>query len=119
MSVYVPVELQRAVRTRCGNRCAYCQTAEDLTTVVFELEHIVPRALGGETILDNLCLACPSCNRFKADRTSAPDLATGEQVPLFHPQRHQWSDDFAWTDDGTRIAALTPPPVGPPWQLSG
>ena len=108
MSVYVPVDLQRAVRARCGNCCAYCHTAEDLTIVIFEFEHILPRALGGETILDNLCLACPTCNRFKADRTSAPDPATGEGVPLFHPQRHRWAEHFAWTEDGTRIVALTP-----------
>ena len=76
---------------RCGNCCAYCHTAEDLTIVVFEFEHIVPRVLGGETILDNLCLACPTCNRFKADRTAAPDPATGEGVPLFHPQRDGWT----------------------------
>lgn len=108
MSVYVPVELQRAVRARYGNCCAYCHTAEDLTIVVFEIEHIVPRALGGETVLDNLCLACPMCNRCKADRTRAVDPATGREVPLFHPHNDDWTNHFAWSEDGTRIVALTP-----------
>ncbi|HPM82749.1 MAG TPA: HNH endonuclease [Candidatus Anammoximicrobium sp.] len=108
MSVYVPVELQRAVRTRFGNCCAYCHTAEDLTIVVFEFEHISPRASGGETVFDNLCLACPTCNRCKADRTAAVDPATGREVPLFHPQQDEWTDHFAWSEDGTRIVALTP-----------
>jgi hypothetical protein len=108
VSVYVPVELQRAVRKQCGNRCAYCRTAEDLTVVVFEIEHIMPRVLGGETVLDNLCLACPTCNRCKADRTAATDPATGQEVSLFQPQCDAWTDHFAWSQDGTRIVALTP-----------
>ena len=108
MSVYVPVELQRSVRARWENCCAYCHTAEALTVVVFEFEHIVPRALGGATVLDNLCLACPTCNRCKADRTGARDPATDQQVPLFHPQHDGWTDHFAWSEDGTRIVALTP-----------
>ena len=108
MSVYVPVELRRAVRARCGNCCAYCHTAEDLTVVVFEFDHIVPRASGGEATLDNLCLACPMCNRCKAERTAAVDPATGREVPLFHPQRDDWTNHFAWSEDGTRIVALTP-----------
>jgi hypothetical protein len=64
--------------------------------------------LGGETVLDNLCLACPTCNRCKADRTAARDPATGHEVPLFHPQHDSWTRHFAWSEDGTRIVALTP-----------
>ena len=108
MSVYVPVEVQRAVRARCGNCCAYCRTAEELTIVVFEFEHVIPRASGGETVFDNLCLACPMCNRCKAYRTTAVDPAIGREVPLFHPQHDDWTNHFAWSEDGARIVALTP-----------
>jgi len=108
LSVYIPIELQRAIRTRWPDCCAYCHTAEALTVVVFEIEHITPRARGGTTSLDNLCLACPTCNRYKADRTIAPDPATGREAPLFHPQRDEWKHHFAWSEDGTRIVALTP-----------
>ena len=107
MSVYVSVELQRAVRERFANCCAYCQTAELLTVTTFEFEHILPRSAGGKTDSDNLCLSCPTWNRFKSDRTVAPDLLTGQDVPLFHPVRDRWADHFAWNEDATTIGALT------------
>ena len=70
MSAYISVELQRQIRDKFSDCCAYCLTAEFLTATTFEFEHIIPRANGGETVFENLCLACPSCNRFKADRKS-------------------------------------------------
>ncbi|HAG84344.1 MAG TPA: hypothetical protein DCL61_25110 [Cyanobacteria bacterium UBA12227] len=69
MSVYLSVELQRRIRARFNNCCAYCRTAEVLTVTTFEFEHIIPRSLGGETIWENLCLACPSCNRISVVTT--------------------------------------------------
>jgi hypothetical protein len=56
MTVYIPAELQRRVRERFANCCAYCQTAEHLTATTFEFEHTLPRSAGGETSLENLCL---------------------------------------------------------------
>src|SRR4029434_6530046 len=63
MSLYVPAALRRHIRARFLDRCAYCLTAEALIAATFEIEHIIPRSAGGETIFDNLCLACPTCNR--------------------------------------------------------
>jgi hypothetical protein len=107
MKVYIPVELQRQVRERFANCCAYCRTAEDLTVVTFEFEHIVPRA-GGETSFGNLCLACPTCNRFKSDFVTAQDPVTQTEEPLFHPQQDRWLDHFSWNNDATVIVGLTP-----------
>lgn len=108
MSVYVPAALRRLVRERSADRCAYCQTAEDLTATHFEVEHIVPRAAGGETVFANLCLACPMCNRFKSDSSSAVDPLTAAVVPLFHPQQQTWSEHFEWSDDATELIGLNP-----------
>ncbi len=108
MSAYVAAALRRAVRERFTDRCAYCRTAEGLTATQFEIEHIVPRAAGGVTGTDNLCLACPMCNRFKSDATTAADPTTGIVVALFHPHRERWPDHFGWAADGTEIAGLTP-----------
>lgn len=108
MSTYVPAELRRQIRQHFANCCAYCRTAEALTVAIFEVEHIVPRSAGGETVLENICLACPTCNRYKASRQSAVDPMTQEQVLLFHPHQQQWGEHFAWSDDGTEIIALTP-----------
>jgi hypothetical protein len=44
MSAYISVELQRKIRTRFADCCAYCRTTEALTATTFEFEHIVPGA---------------------------------------------------------------------------
>jgi hypothetical protein len=35
---------------------------------------------GGETSFENLCLACRSCNEFKADRTEPTWNVNGEDL---------------------------------------
>lgn len=107
MSVYIPGQLQRQVREAFTNRCAYCQTAEDLQVATFEIEHIIPRSLGGDTVFENVCLACPTCNRCKSDRTTSLDPQSGTDVPLFHPQQESWHDHFQWSADATEIVPLT------------
>jgi HNH endonuclease len=106
MSVYIRVELQRKIRDRFSECCAYCQTAEFLTAMTFEFEHIIPLAVGGETTFENLCFACPSCNRYKGDRQTAIDPDSGETVALFHPQEQVWEEHFGWSD-GTEMRGLT------------
>jgi HNH endonuclease len=108
VSAYVSVELQRRIRTHFGYCCAYCRTAEALTATTFEFEHIVPRSGGGATTFENLCLACPSCNRYKTVRQTGFDLATQQDVALFHPHCQSWLDHFAWDADKTLLIGLTP-----------
>jgi hypothetical protein len=108
MKVYIAVELQRQVRERFANCCAYCRTAEVLSVATFDFEHIVPRSVGGATAFDNLCFSCPTCNRYKSDLVSAPDPVTLKEVALFHPQQDRWLEHFAWNEDATQIVGLTP-----------
>lgn len=107
MSAYISVQLQQRVRAAFGDRCAYCQTAEALTVSVFEFDHIIPRSAGGQTTFENLCLACPSCNRYKAAHQTAIDPATEQAVSLFHPQTEKWVDHFAWNADATELEGLS------------
>lgn len=107
MSVYISVELQTKIRSCFGDCCGYCRTAEYLTVSTFEFEHIIPRSAGGETVFENLCLSCPSCNRYKATRQTAIDPNTQEEVKLFHPQQQSWKDHFTWNEDATEIIGLT------------
>jgi hypothetical protein len=100
--------LAERVRERARHRCEYCLTAEWLTGQPGEIDHVVPRAQGGATRFDNLCLACAACNGFKLDRTAGFDPETGQTVPLFNPRAQRWPDHFAWSDDGTHIIGLTP-----------
>ncbi len=108
MSAYIPADLQQKVRFRFANQCAYCRTPEDLTVAIFEFEHIIPRSTGGKTEYENLCLSCPTCNRYKADCTASQDPITRQAVPLFHPHQNNWADHFAWSDDRTELIGLTP-----------
>jgi hypothetical protein len=63
--------------------------------------------LGGETVFENLCLACPSCNRYKADRQNIIDPVTAQTVPLFHPQLQVWKEHFTWNEDANEIVGRT------------
>lgn len=61
-------------------RCQYCgehKHAKDLT-----LDHILPRAQGGESVPHNLVAACVKCNQRKGNRT--PEQA---RMPLLTPQK--------------------------------
>jgi hypothetical protein len=103
---YIPVALRRKVHAHFLERCGYCKTPESLTVVTFEVEHIIPRSLGGLTEFENLCLACPSCNRFKSNRLQGVTDA-GVECRLFHPQKDLWLEHFDWSVNGTHILGLT------------
>jgi CRISPR/Cas system Type II protein with McrA/HNH and RuvC-like nuclease domain len=103
----IRAELRSWVYARDQGRCAYCQTPEELTVTTFEVDHIVPTSARGKSEQDNLCLTCPACNRYKGARQIAPDPETGENVPLYHPRRQQWSEHFAWRTGSLEVEGLT------------
>ncbi len=107
MSAYISIDLQRQIRAKFADCCAYCRTAESLTVTTFEFEHIIPRSVGGETSFKNLCLSCPSCNRYKASRQTGLDEMTQQEVSLFNPQHQLWAEHFTWSEDATEIVGLT------------
>ena len=108
MSSYIAISLQGQIRKQFCDRCAYCQSSEALMAVTFEIEHIIPKAAGGVSILENLCLACPPCNRNKASRQEGIDLETSSPVRFFHPQTDRWSEHFQWSPSSTELLSLTP-----------
>jgi len=69
---------------RDGHRCQYCGgrfSARELT-----LDHVIPRAQGGETSWTNVVAACTPCNRRKGRLT--PEEAG---MPLLsRPHRPRW-----------------------------
>jgi hypothetical protein len=101
----VPAEVSSAVRERAGGRCQYCQMHQALQGATFHMEHIVPRVHGGDSVLTNLALACPSCNLHKANRIAAVDPLTRQTVSLFHPLKQRWTEHFRFT--GLEIVGLT------------
>lgn len=105
---YVPVELERQVRLDADHHCGYCRISEAITGMTLTIDHIIPEAAGGQTIRENLWLACERCNRCKANRTAAVDPSTGQIAPLFNPRTQQWDQHFSWSADGTQVVGLTP-----------
>ncbi|MCL5999099.1 MAG: HNH endonuclease [Chloroflexi bacterium] len=103
----IPKRLIDLVRRRARHRCEYCQSSEWLIGQLCEVDHIIPRAHGGATTLDNLCLACTSCNAYKLDQVEAVDPTSGERIALFNPRYQQWHEHFEWSDDGTNINGKT------------
>jgi hypothetical protein len=72
----------------------------------FQIDHIIAAKHGGQTVEDNLALACPHCNRFKGPNIAGIDPASGEAVRLFHPRTDVWAEHFGWV--GARLVGHTP-----------
>ena len=60
---------RREIFDRSEGRCHYCRAALTLDGR-WHVEHMVPRALGGEDGACNLVAACAPCNLTKQDRTA-------------------------------------------------
>jgi hypothetical protein len=104
----VPRALRERVARTADHRCGYCRTPESIAGFRLSIEHIVPEAGGGETVEENLWLACHACNEFKAARTHGRDPASGRRIRLWNPRRQKWTDHFCWSEDGTEIVGLMP-----------
>jgi len=103
----VPKGMRKQVRAESLPHCAYCHTPERLVGMRLEIDHVIPEAAGGATMLDNLCLICRRCNSYKHDQTDGIDPSTRRRAPLFHPKRQRWKRHFAWSEDGTHVIGLT------------
>jgi 5-methylcytosine-specific restriction endonuclease McrA len=71
LSIYVRVPFKKIVLSRKnilrrdGHRCQYCSKSDVALTV----DHVIPRARGGEDTWENLVCACVKCNNKKGDRS--------------------------------------------------
>src|SRR5437764_15363788 len=74
-------------------RCEYCLLHEDDAAFRHEVDHIVSRQHGGETIAENLAYACMVCNRYKGSNIASVSPA-GDLVRLFNPRVDRWNDHF-------------------------
>jgi hypothetical protein len=93
----ISASLRAEVVLRTGNRCEYCGLSQLGQEAAFHIDHVIPRAAGGQTEAGNLALACVSCSLRKRAHQTAPDPDTGEEVPLFTPGRTVGRN----TSDGT------------------
>lgn len=96
------------VRSRAGFLCEYCHSAEESSSTLFTIDHILPRSIGGSDELENLALACHRCNNNRYNFISGTDPETEQEVTLFNPRQQQWLDHFIWSADGLEIMGITP-----------
>ena len=92
--VRIAAALRRQVRERARERCEYCLLAEAEAFFPHEPDHIISQKHGGETVLENLALACFDCNRFKGSDIASVDPASGTLTPLFNPRLQHWNEHF-------------------------
>jgi len=104
----VTSQQKQMITERAKGCCEYCLSQVRFSNQSFSIEHIIPESLGGQTTLDNLALACQSCNNHKYTKITGYDPITQAIVPLYHPRHHQWVDHFAWNEDCTLMIGLTP-----------
>jgi hypothetical protein len=101
----IAAELRAEIVRRARLRCEYCLIHEEDAGFVHEVDHIIGRQHGGETVAENLAYACLVCNRFKGPNLSSVD-SSGTIIPLFHPRSQRWADHFRLA--GAVIQPLTP-----------
>jgi hypothetical protein len=107
MSDYISDEIKARIRSQAGNQCGYCRSQQQYVWGTLEIEHIIPRSLGGSNEEENLWLACRPCNGYKATQTHAIDPVTEQNVPLYNPRQQKWTEHFCWSDDGIYVLGLT------------
>ncbi len=71
------------------------------------LDHIIPVSAGGETVAENLCLSCVSCNSFKLNFQTGFDTESQRETRLFHPRSDSWHEHFSWSDDSSEIVGVS------------
>jgi hypothetical protein len=106
MTTYVPASIRRLVIERANNRCEYCLFPQSASLFALEIEHIIAEKHRGETISENLALACPQCNRLKGSDIASIDPVSNQITPLFHPRQQRWREHFSLS--GVQIIPQTP-----------
>jgi hypothetical protein len=103
---YIPKSLRDQVFKRANDLCEYCQTSQAIV-IEMVIDHIIPVAAGGTATLENLCLACASCNTYKRDFLTGIDPLSDNEILLFNPRTQQWQEHFFWSEDGIFVGGKT------------
>ena len=71
------------------------------------VDHITPISAGGETVPENLCYSCVSCNSYKLNFQTGQDPDFQLEARLYDPRNDRWEEHFRWSDDSSAIVGLT------------
>lgn len=100
--------IRKEVEKRARYLCEYCLSRLDHSPDPFSVEHILPKAKGGNDELKNLALSCQGCNNSKYLKIEVIDPLTLKKVPIYNPRKDIWEDHFVWSTDFTEIIGLSP-----------
>jgi hypothetical protein len=101
----VSAALRRLVLERAGQCCEYCQMPQGFDPATFEVDHVIPEKMEGDTEAANLALACFKCNNHKGPNIAGIDPHTGLREFLFNPRQDEWSEHFRWS--GPYLTGIT------------
>lgn len=104
---YIPEPMRQELYQQAEYRCEYCRLPQTFAYHTHEIDHIYAEKHGGQTVFENLCVACADCNRHKGSNLCSLDSKTGEVVTLYHPRRQGWQEHFYLNQEGF-IGTLTP-----------
>jgi 5-methylcytosine-specific restriction endonuclease McrA len=65
--------------------CAVTAAPQQALPYRLEIEHLLPKSMGGGDERTNLWLSCHKCNKLRSNRTAGLDPLTHEQAKLFNP----------------------------------
>ncbi|MFH0992252.1 MAG: HNH endonuclease [bacterium] len=100
LSLYVRIPYKRIVLSRKnilrrdGHKCQYCGRGDYPLTV----DHILPKARGGQDTWENLVCACVRCNNKKGDRLPAESQMNLLRKPI-RPNHVMFIRDFVGSVD--------------------
>ena len=102
----LPSDTRELVQRRADAACEYCRLPQDASILPHQIDHIIGRQHRGSDDADNLCFCCIRCNLKKGPNIASVDPETNLIVPLYHPRRQPWREQFSALADGT-IHGLT------------
>jgi hypothetical protein len=103
----IPSWLYDLVARDASYQCGYCRAPQRVLPYRLEIEHLLPRSLGGQEDRDNLWLSCHRCNKLRSNLMEVTDPLTTQEVPIVNPRRHRWADHFVWAEGGLLIVGQT------------
>jgi HNH endonuclease len=102
MNRYVSEQMRRLVIERANSRCEYCFFPQRYFATSFHIEHIIALKHGGETVIENLALACSTCNEFKGSDLGSLDWdLDGGFAFFFNPRTQILTEHFRFEENGT------------------
>lgn len=76
--------------------------------MLFDVEHVVPVAAGGDERSENLALACRRCNLHKGVRPPVTAQNTPDGILIFNPRIQRWDEHFEINLQTGEVIGRTP-----------